>query len=441
MKGTCHLLKTCSVPVLVLFSATAADAQASSEREQLLELLAEQTELATKTRLNADFVPGIINILQGDVLARRGARTVWDALAFVPGINPVIDQLGHRRLVVRGLGAVGDNWSSGNVKVLLNGITVNTDDKGLADPVYFLPIAQVERIEVIRGPGSALHGEYAMAGVVNVITHSEERLFALTGSRNEVGGGAVLEAGSEDTLRFSLNVGTWKSDGANVRTGRDALYQAGEGAASYAPGDANDALASTHAMARLATGAFRLLGQWSELQLGDHFGINYNLPPESDHLVEHSRIRQLEGRYTWDLPSGSLDLFAGSRNYLLRKDDLFADVSESYGIPDGPDVLVDLDYEEVRRYAGLDLNWTAGAHDLLVGAYGARVDIHQSHQAVSTQPVAGEYAVPEDAERRISSAIVQDEYRYSDRFSITTGARYDHYSDVGSRITPRLAGV
>ena len=50
----------------------------TNELKELLGLLQEQTSLATKSRLNADYVPGMITVLHGDELTKKGMRTVWE---------------------------------------------------------------------------------------------------------------------------------------------------------------------------------------------------------------------------------------------------------------------------------------------------------------------------------------------------------------------------
>ena len=68
----------------------AKNESAMDDQEEMLALLAvleEETEVATKTKMNADYVPGIVTVLHGEDLEAMGARTVWEALAFVPGVE------------------------------------------------------------------------------------------------------------------------------------------------------------------------------------------------------------------------------------------------------------------------------------------------------------------------------------------------------------------
>ena len=91
------------------------------ELQQLLALLEEQTTIATKTRLNSDYVPGMVTVLHGDKLEGTGAHTVWEALARVPGIELSIEETGRKQIVVRG---IGRTYASGNIKIMLNGVAM-----------------------------------------------------------------------------------------------------------------------------------------------------------------------------------------------------------------------------------------------------------------------------------------------------------------------------
>ncbi|MDH3536724.1 MAG: Plug domain-containing protein, partial [Gammaproteobacteria bacterium] len=85
-------------------SALAQDPSEQDEMEQLLQLLDQQTSLATETRLNADFVPGMLSVLSAEQMQRRGFRTVWEALASIPGVRTVMNETGMRSISVRGIG-------------------------------------------------------------------------------------------------------------------------------------------------------------------------------------------------------------------------------------------------------------------------------------------------------------------------------------------------
>ena len=183
----------------------------AKELTQLLELLQEQTSLATKSRLNADYVPGMITVLHGDELSNRGVRTVWEALALVPGVDLSIEETGRKQVVIRG---VGRTYASGNSKILLNGTSMNSSYQAHANPVMNIPVEQVARIEVIRGPGSAIHGEFALAGVINVITRKgENSVFVMAGENRSRGAGVLLTYDDKASpLTVDLNLAGWQTD-------------------------------------------------------------------------------------------------------------------------------------------------------------------------------------------------------------------------------------
>jgi vitamin B12 transporter len=106
-----------------------------------------------------------VTVIDGDELRARNVSTVLDALREVPGLA-----------VVRGgsFGAIGSVFMRGGesdyVQVLVDGVKVN--QPGGAFDFSSLTTENVERIEIVRGPSSALSGSDAMAGVIHVITRA-----------------------------------------------------------------------------------------------------------------------------------------------------------------------------------------------------------------------------------------------------------------------------
>ena len=137
--------------------ALASPARAADEDEaELLAVLKQETDIATKTRMNSDFVPGIVSILDGDRLRALGARTVWDAMSYVPGVQPMLDGTATPEVAVRG---IPFPFNSGSIQILLNSVPIARASAGLNASVLLLPLVQVERVEFIRGPGSVLYGD------------------------------------------------------------------------------------------------------------------------------------------------------------------------------------------------------------------------------------------------------------------------------------------
>ena len=135
-----------SVPGFAQFDTTRTAEQAALN---LMELFDNVTEIATKTKLNADYVPGMVTVLHGVDLEARGIQTVWEALGLVPGFESSFQSQGTRLLQIRGAGGV---VFSGNAKILLNGISINSTFQAISTTVLNISPELIDRIEIIRGP-------------------------------------------------------------------------------------------------------------------------------------------------------------------------------------------------------------------------------------------------------------------------------------------------
>jgi vitamin B12 transporter len=130
---------------------------------------------ATRYPVAPDSVAATVTVLRGDDLRAQGIRFVGDALRQVPGVQ--VAQGGSygatSSLFVRG-------GESDYVKVLVDGVPVN--QPGGSFDFASLTTDNVERIEVLRGPGSVLYGSDAIAGVVQIVTREGRGPVSLSGS-------------------------------------------------------------------------------------------------------------------------------------------------------------------------------------------------------------------------------------------------------------------
>ncbi|MFT4604698.1 MAG: outer membrane receptor for ferrienterochelin and colicins [Rhodothermales bacterium] len=107
--------------------------------------------------------PASVSVLSTADLEVRNIVALDDALRYVPGVHVQENQVNVR-------GSSGFAYNTGSrVLLLLDGMPLLTPDSD-GMPFDALPIAQIERIEVLKGPGSALYGGGALGGVINVIT-------------------------------------------------------------------------------------------------------------------------------------------------------------------------------------------------------------------------------------------------------------------------------
>jgi iron complex outermembrane receptor protein len=111
----------------------------------------------------------IISVMTEEDIEQMGARTIMDVLGTIPGMEIVQDRSALSQIAVRGFGSE----TSSGVKILVDGHSLNDPLSGGATWFYDdLPLKNVKRIEIIRGPASAIYGANAFVSVINIITKS-----------------------------------------------------------------------------------------------------------------------------------------------------------------------------------------------------------------------------------------------------------------------------
>ena len=141
----------------------------------LEDLLAVTVVTATKTERRLSEAPAIVTVLTRQDMLRWGYDSLGEALNHMVGFYIVDDHI-LPNAGVRGI-AGGLFDESRGIKVMIDGHSVafrSTSGNWLGPEL--IPISAIERIEIIRGPSSALYGADAFLGVVNVITRTGEQL-------------------------------------------------------------------------------------------------------------------------------------------------------------------------------------------------------------------------------------------------------------------------
>jgi outer membrane cobalamin receptor len=140
-------------------------------------------------------VPANVTVLTRDDIERSAARTVDDLLRQIPGFSlfrrssSLVANPTTQGVSLRGIGPSGVS----RTLVLLDGVPLNDPFGGW---VYWskVPLESIERIEVVRGGGSAVYGNYALGGVINIVTRRPEAT-AVQGK---------IDGGTRDTVDANL---------------------------------------------------------------------------------------------------------------------------------------------------------------------------------------------------------------------------------------------
>jgi vitamin B12 transporter len=170
---------------------------------------------AARQDQRADEVLSSVSVIEREQIERAGQSTVIDLLATQPGVQ--VSTTGgpgaSSSVFIRGA-------SSKHTLLLIDGVRVGSATLGQAT-LEAIPLGMIERIEILRGPASALYGSDALGGVIQVFTRKgreglHPELFAGYGSNNTKHASASL-AGGKDRLRYSILVGQEETDGFNAK--------------------------------------------------------------------------------------------------------------------------------------------------------------------------------------------------------------------------------
>ncbi len=202
-------------PRLTLVAASLSAIFASQTFAQTAATLDPVVVTATRTAVSLTEVLADVSIVDRDQIERSGAASVSDVLARLPGIT--ISQTGGppstTGVFIRGA-------ESRFTAVFVDGVRIDSQSTGGAT-WESIPLAQVERIEVLRGPAAAVYGSDAMAGVVQIFTRDGEPGFHPSirvgiGSYNTREISTSLRGG-EGNVTYALGLAEDKSDGFDAQ--------------------------------------------------------------------------------------------------------------------------------------------------------------------------------------------------------------------------------
>lgn len=403
--------------------------------------------------------PAVTTVITAEDIRDSGARNLIEILNQVPGFN--ITRTGNFRdpiLSVRGFTSAFNQ----SILFLIDGVRqtelVFGDRRTVLGTV---PLDMIDRVEVIRGPGSALYGADAFSAVVNVITKKTgtTKQFTVSGGSYDTVNVRGLASGRLGGMNLVGSVEYRETDDYAPYIERDQQTRLDElfgTTASLAPGRANTHRAELGAQLNISNADTWLTlraSTWNNIGLGTGAGSALDPTGTIDAttlagVAQHTQ--QLSENW---LLTGTLDasLFRFSFNNMH----IFP--AGAFGIfPDG--VILDTEFEErffrlqtVFNYTGLldhalsfGFGGELGEATLLsedrnytITPDGRLVPRDSTDEATGTA-----LGAPFDGiSRDVGYAYLQDEWLFLPNWTLTWGLRYDHFSDFGETLSPRAVLV
>lgn len=174
-----------------------------------------------------DQASAAVTVLDREAIARLPASSLSEVLAFVPGVTMMFDSGASGLPMITSRGFFGGGEVE-YVKLLIDGVPVGDVESGNVDWQRFRA-SDIDRIEILHGPGSALYGDTALGGVIQVFTarprdDGNGEVHLATGSFGALDFGANWHSELANGFRLHANAGSWKTDGFRENADADGRH-------------------------------------------------------------------------------------------------------------------------------------------------------------------------------------------------------------------------
>jgi iron complex outermembrane receptor protein len=427
----------------------------------LANLLENVVVSATKSAVREDEAPAITTVINRDEIRRWGYQSVAEVLRHVAGFYVIDDHI-IPNVGIRGVSG-GLRSESGLIKVMINGRSVAfRSSAGNWLGAELIPLSAIQQIEIIRGPASSLYGADAFLGIINIVTRRPEVMdggeLSVNGllHQNNFGSGLDMAAGTM--------VGPWEVmlSFRDLNEDRSGLRLPGSSPAPalppYAPADLKARQLVQTSRVALGTLSYHFGQRATATLTGYYSGI--------DRGAEFADWQQLTHNLDFSGRNAGTDvsLRQGFANLGLTfaatpKLDLSLNVMAFAGGPTGRDrIEVGSEFYYVKRefgYRGMEIevegNWRPHpALSILTGAgviadrqklpliYHVLKSSFGTNRAGDTQLVSGEVG---DVNLWNPGARVLAIWKPVQRFTVTSGLRYDYHNIYKGQWSARLGGV
>ncbi len=424
-------------------------------------IVAKKTSIATGTKQFADFAPSVTSVITAQDIEVTGARTIEEVLQSVPGFQVSYSFINVPIYSIRGVSSVFNP----EVLFLVNGIRVNDIFSG-GKALFWsgFPVSSIARIEIIRGPGSAVYGADAFAGVINIITKTANNING-TEAGVRLGNFNTQDAwvihGSEwNGLNIATMLDFSKTDGhqriveSDAQTVFDQMFNT---SASLAPGEYGSELITYDARLDISKQHWQFRAGFHK---GDSMGVGVGRaqtldptkPLNEERINTDLTYHNPTVTENWDV-TAQLSYFHSSflANYQLFPPGAFGGAYPIgyLGYPSESEEQTQLSLSGIYKgfkdhkvrlgigYANYDMYKIGDKRNFGVSPFTGQ-EISPTELLDVTDTIA---AYMPEVSRNDWYGFIQDTWAINQQWELTAGMRYDNYSDFGSTTNPRLGLV
>jgi outer membrane receptor protein involved in Fe transport len=436
-------------------------------------------DIATGYAVPLEKAPSVATVITAKDIKAMGALTLDEVLEAVPGMHVQPSGLSASNVFsIRGI------YTSRNpqVLILLNGYRVSSDVSSGSFPASaVINVQNISRVEVVRGPGSAVYGADAFAGVINVVTKSSRDIDGFSAgvrggsfsTKNIWGqyGGKIADGWRLAVNLEHMNQGADKSRvvSSDSQSGLDALFGT---SASLTPSYIDRRYESTTYNIHLNNDHWKVgLDGWVQRDLGQGAGVAQALDHKGNadidqmlFTTEYTTKDWLEdlsvtGKFSYQIvkqqynlnifPAGNVSLIGADGNLFTAPFNPVAFLDGVIGNPGRKSTIPQLDVTFL--YSGL----TSHISRFNLGIKKEKLEANESKNfgpgiidgtegvvdGSLTDVTGTDFVYLPDEKRTVKYLSIQDVWEIDVDWTLTAGVRYDDYSDFGGTTNPRIALV
>jgi len=371
---------------------------------------------ASRIKDNVKKTPASVTVIDEEQIDAMGAEDIFDILKTVPSIDISQGNVYTDKVSVAGI----QTWFTEKVLFLLDGHSLNADylNGGATSAYKEIPIEIIKRVEVVTGPSSALYGENAFMALVNIITKKAEDIDGTV---------IVIKGGSNETAAVNLHYGKAYDEfevtaNINYKTENEKIFVESQNKKTNPKIDSfNSYLSVEHNY------GFYFMGNYNNTKDKSKYGLMSVLND-----IDHSKKE-------------TILLESGYKNYLSKDLDLHArvyydkfDVDNTWYMPFDNEILEYL-YTTKKIGSEVLLTYSGENFNLVSGISYEKQSIEEPYQGELNGAKKPDFI--DEVDREVKAFFSEILYDINDDFRINAGIRYDHYSDFGSTVSPRIGST